>query len=147
MTVSVSAADYAALTKRLREVDKKVARAARKRLREAAGPIGKFVIVAAAEHFPHRGGFSKRVLAVKQAISSNSSGAGLRLTHKGIDLRSLERGKLRHPKWPGKRSRDEWRWDEQDVPAEVFANALQHLPPEHRRRFEAVVAEIIKEVK
>lgn len=137
--VEVDAADYVRLAKALRGVDKKAARAFRKRLREAAGPIGRIIVETGSEGMPSRGGLRARLQASRPGVSMTGSGVGINL-RKGANFSALNRGILRHPVFGGPG------WAQQDVPADAYTAALQHLPPETRARLTGVMADIIKEL-
>ncbi len=149
MAEYVSAEDYQRLQAKLKDIDKKVARALRKRIREAAGPIGRLVLEQGASKMPKRGGLAAYLGASKVAVSMRSTGADVWLGNKKKSQVSLlNRGLLRHPVWArADRTRKQWGWSTQEVPAEAFTDALANLPPEATRRLNAVMNDIMKELE
>jgi hypothetical protein len=149
MAERVSAEDYKKLQAAIKGLDKKIARIYRKRIKEAAGPIGRLVLEFGAEKMPHRGGLAAYLEGSKVAVSARATGADLWLgSKKKSQISLLNKGLLRHPVWGrGDRTRKQWGWSTQKVPAEAFSEALNHLPPEATHRLNAVMTDIIKELK
>lgn len=144
--VRVSAEDYKRLQTAIKGLaDKKLARIYRKRLREAAGPIGRLVLEHGVEAMPRRGGLQAYLAASKVAVTTRSTGVDLWLGNRLKSQLSAinRRGVVRHPVW-GHRDR---RWGETEVPDEAFTKALESLPPEATRRLDQVMTDIIKELR
>ncbi len=110
----------------IKAADKKVARATRKGLRDAARPIADAVVREGAEKMPHRGGLSAYLAAnMKPPISLTGSSVAIRLLGKSargkaIQTKALDEGRLRHPVF------GVWRKDTptQTVPAHAYSDAL-----------------------
>lgn len=137
----ISADDYKAFSAKLRTVDKAVARGIRKRIRAAAGPIGRIVIETGSEGMPARGGLKARLMASRPTVSLLSRGAKINLKNKGLDLAALNRGIARHPLF-GNRGH----WYSTPVPADVYLAALNHLPAAARADLEKVMGDVMKEI-
>lgn len=147
---SVSAEDYRRLQQKLREVDKKVARAMRKRMREAAGPIGRYVLEYGVEKMPRRGGLQAYLMGSSPVrASAGQRGVDVWLgSRKKSQLSLLNRGFLRHPVFADeRRGRKGWTWSTQPVPDGAFDEALEHLPPDRLRRLEGTLTDIMKELQ
>lgn len=145
--ITVSAEDYKKLQAAIKALtDKKLARIYRKRLREAAGPIGRLVLEKGVEEMPRRGGLQAYLLG-RSPISTSMRSTGVDLwlgSRRKSQLSAINRrGVVRHPVW-GHRDR---KWAETEVPDEAFTKALEHLPPEATRRLNAVMTDITKELK
>lgn len=108
-------------------------------LRSEAKPLGLRVLRRGAEEMPHRGGLSARVagegrVGVSSALRGRVASVSVILRNKGVDLKSMDAGILRHPVFGrADRSRKEWAWTRQSVPAGAF-----------RRAFDAEAAEVQK---
>ena len=148
MAEFVSAEDYVRLQRKLKDVDKKVARAIRKRLRAAAGPVGRAVLEYGVERMPRRGGLQSYLKGSTISASMRSTGMDLWLgSKKKSQISLLNRGMLRHPVWGrGDRTRKQWGWSTQDVPDEAFSDALKHLPADVQRNLEMVMYNVMKEL-
>lgn len=147
----VKADDYRRLNEKLKTVDKKVARAARKRLREAAGPIGRHVLEAGVGKMPRRGGLQS-YLRSSSPVRASVRGSGVDVwlgSRKKSQLSLLNRGFLRHPVFADalRDTRKEWSWVTQPVPDEAFTEALASLPPEDLRRLEGVMKDLMRELQ
>ena len=164
-----SAEDYQRMQAKLKDIDKKVARIYRKRLREAAPPLGRHVLEYGIEKMPKRGGL-QAYLKGNSPISTSARPSGVDLwlgSKKKSQLSLLNRGMLRHPVFADptatrtftkatatkkgiKTSSNtvrQWAWVNQKVPAEAFDEALKHIPESVALKFNAVVADIIKELE
>jgi hypothetical protein len=149
MAVTVRAEDYVRLQRSLKDADKKVARAIRKRLREAAGPVGRYILEYGVEKMPRRGGLQAYLLGHSPVgVSARSTGMDVWLgSRKKSQLSLINRGFLRHPVWArATRTRKQWGWSTQAVPEEAFTEALDHLPAEISARLHRVVADALKEL-
>ncbi len=143
----VKADDYTKLQKALKDpgLDKKVARAYRKRLREAAGPLGRLVLEKGVEEMPRRGGLQAYLLGRSPvAVSARSRGVDVWLgSKKKSQLSAINRrGVVRHPAF-GHRDR---KWSETPVPEAAFDRALEHLGPEAQQRLAGTITDILKEL-
>lgn len=122
--------DFDQIARALREADKDLKRKTTAAMRKAAKPAGLRTIEKASEAMPRRGGFADYLQAqgrVGFGTSLRDSGSSLSmlLRHKGVDLRRLERGILRHPVFG---NRDVWATTK--VPAGEFGKAFeQEVPP------------------
>lgn len=146
----VSAEDYRRLAEKLTKVDRKVARVMRKRLREAAGPIGRHVLEGGISKMPRRGGLQAYLVATSPVRTSvRRSGVDVWMgSKKKSQLALLNRGLLRHPVFADSRkTRKEWTWHTQPVPDAAFDEALASLPPETVHRLERVMLDMMKELQ
>jgi hypothetical protein len=149
MPITVKAEDYVRLQRALKDADRKVARAIRKRLREAAGPVGRYVLEYGVEQMPRRGGL-QAYLAGHSPVGTSMRSTGVDIwlgSKKKSQLSLINRGFLRHPVWGrSDRTRKQWGWSTQSVPEEAFTEALDHLPVEISVRLRRVVADALKEL-
>lgn len=144
--ITVSAEDYRKLQAAIKALtDRKLQRIYRKRLREAAGPIGRLVLEKGVEKMPRRGGLADYLAGSRVAMSARASGVDLWLGNRRKSQLSAinRRGVVRHPVW-GHRDR---KWAETPVPDEAFTEALAHLPAEATRRLNQVMVDITKELE
>jgi hypothetical protein len=93
-------------------------------LRNQAKPLGLLVLRTGAAEMPHRGGLSGRVsgmgrVGVSSALKGRVSAVSVILRNKGVDLKSMDAGVLRHPVF-GNRSA----WVRQSVPSGAFSRAF-----------------------
>lgn len=85
-----------ALQRKLKAIDRRdLRRELNKGLREGAKPLIGEARSAARSELPQRGGLAERVASRPMAISATTTGVRIRV--KGMDARSTERGRLRHP--------------------------------------------------
>lgn len=110
--------------------DKDLQRATSAALRVEAKPLGLRVLRAGAEEMPRRGGLADRVgslgsVGVSSALRGRSASVSVLLRNKGVDLKSMDAGFVRH------RVFGRGPWVRQRVPAGAF-----------RRAFEAEAAEV-----
>lgn len=145
--ITVSAEDYKKLQAAIKALtDKKLARIYRKRLREAAGPLGRLVLEHGVEEMPRRGGLQSYLLGRSPvSVSARARGVDVWLgSKKKSQLSAINRrGVVRHPVF-GHRDR---KWGDTPVPAAAFDRALEHLGPEATRRLGTVMDDITKELK
>ena len=96
-------------------------------LRGEAKPLGERVLRRGAESMPHRGGLSERVagmgkVGVSSALRGRIASVSVILRNKGVDLKAMDAGVLRHPVFAqADRSRV---WVRQSVPAGAFRKAF-----------------------
>lgn len=151
--VRVTAADYVKLQAAIKELtDKKLAASLRKRLREAAYPIGRHVLEKGGNQMPRRGGLAERVRRNTVTVSQTKSGAFVWAGKRGVDrsqIARMNRGLFRHPVWADtlNKTREQWAWVNQTVPAGAFTAALDSLPPDVERKFYQVLQDITKEMQ
>lgn len=155
MTIELKGAeDFTRFAAALKEAgDKELSKAVGKALRTEAKPLGEKVVQAGAERMPHRGGLSALIAQSRVSVrfsQSRNPSVTLALTDKsGHDLRSLDRGVLRHPVFLRKRTglfrrktgrgktghvlggtdRKGWTWTAQRVPAGAFTEAFDRNSP------------------
>lgn len=170
----VDTGDYLKLQKALKDVDKKLARAYRKRLREAAGPVGRLVLQFGVMKMPRGGGLQAYLLG-HSPISMTPRPTGVDLWLGSKKKSQLSRinsaGVVRHPvfadatrtrkftsqvaitkgKNKGKTRTQtntvrQWEWADTKVPEGAFDEALKHLGPEAAKRLTAVMTDILKEL-
>lgn len=150
MDFHVSAEDYRRLQDKLKTVDKKAARAMRKRLREAAGPIGRYVLEYGVGKMPSRGGLQAYLMGTSPVRSSvRPAGVDVWLgSRKKSQLSLMNRGRMRKPVFADTdRPRRSWTWANQDVPEGAFDEALKHLPPDRLKRLEGTITDLMKELQ
>lgn len=98
-------------------------------LRAVGKPVGQRVLAEAAREMPQRGGFANRVatspVGIRITTTAHNTSVALSLGggRKGMDLKALEEGVLRHPVF--KRPDRGAPWVRQAVPAGAFDRALQ----------------------
>ncbi len=137
--MEVKADDYARFAAKLKAADRAVSRAIRKRIREAATPIGREVLATGSESMPSSGGLRARLQGSRPAVSITGLRATINL-RKGANFAGLNAGVLRHPVYG--RSR----WVAQDVPSDTYTDAFQNLPPGARADLDNVMTDAIKEL-
>ena len=137
--------ELAALAKRLKEVgDKDLRKELYRGLARAAKPMKAAGQKAALESLPKKGGLAGKVAKARYSTRTRSTGqmVGVRVTAKGpkneagqeIDIRSLNRGRLRHPVFPKKhQERKDWTWADQRVPDYWWTDAMQIAADEEVR--------------
>lgn len=150
--VRVSAEDYKQLQQAIKALDdKKLKRILRRRLREAAGPIGRLVLEHGVSKMPQRGGLAAYLARQGGVnVSMRQTGADLWLgPRRKTQLSAMNRGHFRHPVWGTDvvKSHRYWPWVNQDVPEGAFTEALEHLPEEQMRSLNKTMDDIIKELK
>lgn len=93
-------------------------------LRSVAKPLGERVLRRGAEHMPQRGGLAARVadmgrVGVSASLRGRVASVSVILRNKGVDLRSLDAGMLRHPVFGNRKA-----WTAQRIPAGAFTRAF-----------------------
>ena len=136
---SISAEDYARFAAALKQADKAVARAIRKRIREVAAPIGAHVVAEGSASMPSRGGLAARLASGKPAVSVLAKGASINLK-KGANYKGLDAGVLRHPVYGSSK------WVAQSVPEGTYTDAFHNLPPEARAELDRIMPDVMKEL-
>lgn len=135
----IQAEDYKRFAAALKGADKAVARSIRKRVRDAAGPIGRIVVETGSEGMPARGGLRARLQASRPGVSVTGMAATINL-RKGANFVALNAGLLRHRVFGGPR------WVAQDVPSGTYTDAFQNLPPGARADLNNVITDAVKEL-
>jgi len=136
---TISAEDYARFAAALKQADKAVARAIRKRIREVAAPIGAHVVAEGSASMPSRGGLAARLASGKPAVSILAKGASINLK-KGANYKGLDSGVLRHPVYGNAK------WVAQSVPEGTYTDAFHNLPPEARAELDRIMPDVMKEL-
>ena len=136
---SISAEDYARFAAALKQADKAVARAIRKRIREVAAPIGAHVVAEGSASMPSRGGLAARLASGKPAVSILAKGASINLK-KGANYKGLDSGVLRHPVYGSSK------WVPQSVPEGTYTDAFHNLQPEARAELDRIMPDVMKEL-
>ena len=139
MTQQVNAEDYVRFAAAVKGADKAVARAIRKRVREAAKPIGDHVITKGSDSMPSRGGLQSRLKSVRPTVSILARGASINL-RKGANFTSLNAGTLRHPLY------GHGPWQQQGVPSGTYTGAFADLPPGQRAALDLTITDAMKEL-
>ena len=89
-----------------------------KSLRDSAKPLLNDARLAARSELPQAGGLAAQVAARPMSVSITQGGVRIRV--RGMDARSTNRGRLRHPVY-GNRER----WVTQEIKPEWFTNAMR----------------------
>lgn len=160
MDVRVSGADeLERIARKLKETGNKDLRKELHRgLARAAKPMRAAGRRAALDELPARGGLAKKIAASRYSTKTRSTGkkVGVRVTAKGpknagggeIDIRSLNRGRLRHPVYARGDDRKKWTWVDQAVPPGWWEDAMQIAADEVvRDEMLAVLAEISRKLE
>ncbi len=149
MATRVDVSDYVELIKRIRGLgDKKLQRRLNAKLRRATGPMGRRIIEAGARKMPRHGGLAHLVFMNGRASTSLlPGGVRLNLRNRSASLSALNRGILRHPVFARTdKTRDEWKWISQDVPAEAFSDALADMSDEASAALKIAMDEVAREL-
>lgn len=134
--------DFDRLKGRLRGVDRKVATAIRKRIRQPAQELSKTVPVEGADPMPQGGGIRDRLMAEgRSRVVLDGLGIRLALSNSGASLPAINRGILRHPVFGNK---DIWRTT--DVPAGSYDAAFEAGADPVRASLEKVLDDVAKEL-
>ena len=109
----------------LKQADKTIQRALRKRLAEAGKPAAQDVIDEASAQLPARGGLSRWVGASKPSLSMSATRLAIKIGRgnagrRRSDINAMNRGRLRHPVYGNRRS-----WVTQSIPAGLFERAWE----------------------
>lgn len=137
-----------------KEIKKRLAAGLRDAARPAADEMGE----ALRAKLPKRGGAARAIAGKKRAFtvrnrlvsgSTNSAGVRIASVDRDRDYGSLEdKGILRHPKWPGRRPRRTWRWDEQKVPTKgLLEGVFEQHQPEMLENVAEAMAEAARDVE
>lgn len=160
MEVRVKGADeLERIARRLKEAGNKNLRKELYRgLARAAKPTAAAGRRAALEELPKRGGLAKKIASSRYSTKTRAAGqkVGVRITAKGpknagggeIDIRSLNRGRLRHPVYARGDDRKKWTWVDQSVPPGWWEDAMQIAADEEiRDALLAVLDEIARKME
>ncbi|MCX6399236.1 MAG: hypothetical protein NTX33_04795 [Propionibacteriales bacterium] len=125
--------DLEALAKRLKSADdgKELRKQLLREIRQSAKPVIGKVKASARDKLPSRGGLADSVARSRIGVRTRVSGknAGVRIEAKnGIDVRSLDRGRLRHPVFGNRNN-----WVNQEVEPGWFSEPLTESLPHVRR--------------
>lgn len=114
--------------------DKDLRRELFRGIQRAGKPLKAAAREAAATQLPQRGGLSTRVatsrFSVRTRLGRNPS---IRVEGKGpdnstgqsMDLKSMDRGRLRHPVYARGENRKRWRWTSQAISPNWFSDAME----------------------
>lgn len=144
--ISVSGADrLASLGAALRAAgDKDLRRELLKAMQRSAKPLKAAAREAAATRLPRRGGLAERVAGSRFSAKTRTAGknAGVRIVGASdLDLRSMDRGRLRHPVYGHRR------WVNQQIPAGWFSDALEERAPAVRVELVKAIDEVAKTLR
>ncbi len=115
-----------ALQRKLKALDAKDwRRELNKGLREGAKPLVQDARDAARDYLPRAGGFNELVASRVTSISVTQGGVRIRV--KGMDARSANRGRLRHPVFGNKEN-----WVNQSIPPNYFTDRMRREAPKVR---------------
>jgi hypothetical protein len=141
--VNIDASDYDRFAAKLKGADRKVAAAIRKRLRQAAKPIGEHVREEGSDPMPARGGLRDRLRGSRVTTALRGSGVDIWVgNRRKSQLSPIDRrGVVSHPVYGNRKN-----WASQSVPEGTFSEAFQSVPPEARAEFEKVFRDVFKEL-
>lgn len=113
-------------------------------LREAGKPAGRQVQAAGLRKLPSRGGLAKLISGSKVAVRTRASSktASVKLEQKlaGHDLKSIDKGRLRHPTY------GHMPWVLQPIQSGYFSDEVEDLAPEVQRRLMEVLDDIAADI-
>ena len=142
------AAKLGAVANRLKETgDKDLRKELYRGIQRAGKPARAAVVAAAREVLPKRGGVNDFIAdALKTRISTlanRSNDAAIRLTasRKGTDLRSINRGRLRHPVFGNRKA-----WSDTKVPKGWVEAAVVEQTPEIRKEIVKVLDDVAEKM-
>lgn len=142
------AAKLGAVAKRLKETgDKDLRKELYRGIQRAGKPARLAVVETARNVLPQRGGANEYIAkALKTRISTlanRSNDAAVRLTasRKGTDLRSINRGRLRHPVFGNRKA-----WANTNVPKGWVQTAVVEQVPEIRREIVKVLDDVAEKM-
>ena len=102
--LTVDTDEYKAFAQRLKAADRKVASGLRRRVRDAAKPLGDAIAKDGPEGLPSSGGLADWLRQAKPGLSMTQTRMAIKLTglkgsrtQKTSDLNAINRGRLRHP--------------------------------------------------
>ena len=141
MTVQVDTGDFARFAAKLKQQDRKVKNAVRRRLRKVAMEIGPEVVEEGASGLPSKLGEHVVAKGGKPTYSQTATGAALVLgKKKGPQIGRMDEGNLRHPTF-GRPP-----WVKQAIAAGTFTEALEKRLPELREALTDEIGKIMKEL-
>jgi hypothetical protein len=151
LEISGGTEELAALAKRLHaagSAGQGIRKNIRSSIRVAAKPLGRFIAVSAGRSLPQRGGLGYHIAGATASVTGGVSAAGvsarLSLRDKGYDLKSIDRGRLRHPTF-GRRGPDDWK--DQTVKADTFTDAFKQGAPAIRTEIEKGLLEVARSIE
>ena len=115
-------------------------------MRKVARPLGAKVIEEGSQDMPQRGGLAARIRELGRVGVSNSlrgrvTSVNVILKHRGVNLRSLDAGVLRHPVF-GNRGV----WVQQQVPGGAFSRAFEREAPKVRGEVTRAAQDVLEDV-
>ena len=142
------AEQLAALAKRLKQVgDKELRRELMRGIQRSTKPLRPAVQASARSRLPQRGGLAAEVGAARVRTRTRTAGehVGVRVevsSPRGdIDMRAIDRGRLRHPVF-GHRDR----WVTQRIDAGVISDPLEDQAPQVRREVLAAMESVAEKI-
>ncbi len=150
--LDVDASDYKAFAQRLKAADRKVASGLRRRVRDAAKPLGDAIAKDGPEGLPSSGGLADWLRQAKPGLSMTQTRMAIKLTGakgsrtgKTSDLNAINRGRLRHPVYaqPGRKAG----WANQPVQAGTYDAAIDTHGAEALEDIARVLDDVMKEIK
>ena len=118
-------------------------------LRTEAKPLGAKALARGAEQMPHRGGLAERVagmgrVGVSSALRGRIASVSVILRNKGVDLKSMDAGVLRHPVYA--RAGQPRTWVRQSVPAGAFRRAFDAEADDARKAATKATQNVLDDV-
>ena len=150
--LDIDASDYKAFAQRLKAADRKVASGLRRRVRDAAKPLGDAIAKDGPEGLPSSGGLADWLRQAKPGLSMTQTRMAIKLTglkgsrtQKTSDLNAINRGRLRHPVYaqPGRKAG----WANQPVQAGTYDAAIDTHGAEALEDIARVLDDVMKEIK
>ena len=125
---------------KLKTLDKDIQKAVRKEMNGTIRAVGRHVVSdvqrAAASDLPQTGGLAERVAARPVKITVGQRGVKVRVV--GMDAKSAERGRLRHPVYGNRGS-----WVSQSIQPGWFTKQMERETPAFRRAIMEAVAKAL----
>lgn len=143
-------AQLAALSRELRaQGDKGLVKELNAGLRAATKPLTAAARQNYRERLPRRGGLNKRGTRARMTVqkkAGNAPSIAIVARGKGLDLRAVERGIIRHPVFQTLRRPDP-PWVSQLVPSSSFSDAMTEGTPAAHREIEAAMRTVAAKIE
>ena len=143
MTVQIDPADYREFSKQLRQAERGIRLAIRKRVREAGKPLSEAVVREGAERMPSRGGLRDQFLRRGNAkLSQTTTSIRIVLGRRGSYIGSVDRtGRVRHPLFG-----DREHWYTTRVTASTWRDAFEDHKDEAIDTVSKALVDVVKEL-
>ena len=135
----------AAVAKRLKETgDKDLRKELYRGIQRAGKPLREATKASAREHLPRKGGLNELIARSRYSMKTRSGEnptVQFVAARKGIDMKAIERGRLRHPVFGNRKN-----WVTQTIAGGFFARATQDAIPEVRKEVVKVLDDIAEKI-